>query len=92
MAEAQPHHLLLYEYVPDMAERRGPYREAHLERIAAEREAGRVTLAGAFDPPRGAAILFAGVDREYVEAFANDDPYQRAGLIPSWRVEHWKLV
>lgn len=36
-------HLLLYEYVKGMAERRGPYREAHLARIRYEREAGLVT-------------------------------------------------
>ena len=40
-------YLLLYTYVADMADRRGPYRDAHLERIRAEREAGRVILAGA---------------------------------------------
>ena len=35
---------LFYEYVNDIAERRGPYREAHLERIRAERAAGRIVM------------------------------------------------
>jgi hypothetical protein len=85
-------HLLLYDYVPDMAQRRGPHRDAHLERIKAEREAGHIDTAGAFDPPTGAALVFTGVDREHVEAFAAGDPYQRAGLITAWRVERWNLV
>lgn len=92
MADAAVQHLLLYEYVPDMTERRGPHREAHLERVRVEREAGRIGAAGAFDPPTGAAILFTGVDRPHVEAFVSADPYQRAGLITAWRVERWKLV
>jgi hypothetical protein len=85
-------HLLLYEYVADMAQRRGPHREAHLERIAAEREAGHIGAAGAFDPPTGAAIVFAGVSREHVEAFVAADPYNQAGLITAWRVERWNQV
>lgn len=44
-------YLLLYSYVEDMAERRGPHREAHLERIRAEKEAGRVVMAGALSTP-----------------------------------------
>jgi uncharacterized protein YciI len=45
-------YLLLYTYVEDMAERRGPYRDAHLERIRAEKDAGRVTMAGALGNPQ----------------------------------------
>lgn len=92
MGQAEDHHLLLYEYVPDMAERRGPHRGPHLERIAAEREAGHIGAAGAFDPPTGAAIVFSGVDQAHIEAFVAEDPYQRAGLIASWRIERWKLL
>jgi hypothetical protein len=92
MPDPKAHHLLLYEYVPDMAERRGPHREAHLDRLSGEREAGRITLAGAFDPPTGAALVFKGVSREHVEAFVAADPYNQAGLIAAWRIESWKLV
>jgi uncharacterized protein YciI len=82
--------LLLYDYVEDIVERRAPYREEHLKRIATEREAGRVTMAGPLGaPPRGAAILFKGVDREAVEEFVRQDPYVQAGLVPVWHVERW---
>jgi uncharacterized protein YciI len=87
------HHILFYDYVEDMADRRGPYREAHLERLAAARDAGRVVMAGALgDPPRGAAIVFRGVDPELIEAFTLEDPYVQAGLVTGWRIEPWKLV
>ena len=62
------HHLLLYEYVADMLERRGPYRQEHLARIRAERDAGRIVMAGALgDPPSGGAIVFRGVEPEQIE-------------------------
>jgi uncharacterized protein YciI len=93
MAEKQAHQLLLYEYVEDMAQRRGPYRDAHLERIHAQRDAGKVVMAGALgDPPTGGAIAFKGVERGEIESFVHSDPYVEAGLVRSWRIEPWKLV
>jgi uncharacterized protein YciI len=87
------HHLLLYEYVADMAQRRGAHRGPHLERIRAEQEAGRVIMAGALgDPPTGGAIVFADTPEAEIEAFVAADPYQQAGLITSWRVQPWNLV
>lgn len=92
MADDQTH-LLLYTYVADIAERRGPYREGHLARIHAEREAGRVTLAGALGvPPTGGAIVFTGVDADHIEAFVAEDPYVQAGLVTAHRIEPWTLV
>lgn len=86
-------HLLLYEYVPDILERRGPHREAHLERIREQRAAGRVQLAGALgDPPHGGAIVWHDAEPGEIEAFVREDPYMRAGLITGFRIEPWTLV
>lgn len=87
------HHLLIYDYVDDMAQRRAPHREAHLERIRAEQEAGRLLMAGALgDPPTGGAFVFRDTPAPDIEAFVADDPYMQAGLITNWRVEPWNLV
>lgn len=93
MSNQGEHRILFYEYVDDMVERRGPYREAHLARIGAEREAGRIVMAGALgDPPHGGAVVFLGVPEAEIESFARADPYMEAGLVKSWRSELWKLV
>ncbi|HWF50938.1 MAG TPA: YciI family protein [Solirubrobacteraceae bacterium] len=87
------HHILFYDYVDDILERRGPYREAHLAAIRAGREAGRVVMAGAVgDPPHGAVIVFGDVEPEEIETFARSDPYVEAGLVAAWRVEPWNVV
>lgn len=87
------HHILFYDYVENMAERRTPYREAHLAKIMAEREAGRVTMAGALgDPPHGAAIVFTDLTADHIEAFADSDPYVTAGLVTARRIERWNVV
>ncbi len=86
-------YLLLYTYVEDMADRRGPYREAHLAAIRAERDAGHITQAGALGtPPTGGAIVWKGVTREDIEAFTAADPYVANGLVTAQRIERWNLV
>jgi len=86
-------YLLLYTYVEDMAERRGPYREAHLAGIRAERDAGHITMAGALgNPPTGGAIVWTGVTPQDIEAFTAADPYVVNGLVTSQRIERWNVV
>ncbi len=36
--------------------------------------------------------MFAGVERNHVEAFVAADPYHTAGLITDWRIERWNLL
>ena len=58
-----PHVILLYDYVPDILERRAPHREAHLARIAEWISSGRMLLAGPTgDPPTGALFVLPGED------------------------------
>jgi hypothetical protein len=89
----QDTYLLLYTYVENMAERRVPHREAHLAAIRAERDAGRVSMAGALGtPPTGAAIVWTGVTPEEIERFTAADPYVVNGLVTSQRIERWNIV
>ncbi len=87
------HHILFYDYVPDILDRRPPHREAHLAHVGAQRDAGRVVMAGALgDPPHGAAIVFRDVEPAEIEAFADADPYVVAGLVVARRIEPWNVV
>jgi uncharacterized protein YciI len=84
------HHILFYDYVADIAERRTPHREGHLARI---RESSAILMAGALgDPPHGAAIVFRGALPEEIEEFVAGDPYVQADLVPAWRIEPWNVV
>ena len=85
------HHILFYDYVDDVLERRPAFRPAHLELVRAN---SSIVMAGAIgDPPHGAAIVF-GPDSEPadVEAFASADPYVTGGLVTAWRVVPWMVV
>ena len=87
----EPLHLLVYTYVPDIVERRVPYREGHLALIREYRADDRLVIAGALgDPPHSGLLAFRTAAD--AEAFAAADPYGPAGLVVSWRVEPWAVV
>ena len=82
-------HILFYEYVPDVVERRAPYREGHLGLINRWHDEGRIVMAGGIGDPvhAGMIVLRADDPQAAAEAFVAEDPYQPAGLVTSWRVE-----
>jgi uncharacterized protein len=88
-----PYFALFYDYVPDVVERRAPFRPAHLELYRAWRVSGRLVMGGAVgDPPHGALIVFDVPDDSVVEEFVAADPYVANGIATSWRVEPWAVV
>lgn len=88
----EPYAVLFYDYVDDILERRGPFREAHLEHAAAARDTGTLRYLGALgDPVHGALGVFRATAEE-IEAFVAADPYVVAGLVTSWRVEPWMVA
>lgn len=84
-------HLLVYEYVADMTERRTPHREGHLELIRRYHQDGKLVIAGGIGVPVHGG-LFAFREPNDAEAFAAEDPYVAAGLVTGRRVEPWAVV
>jgi uncharacterized protein len=85
-------HILFYDYVDDLLERRAPHRAEHLAPIKRWHDEGRIGMAGAVgDPPHAGVIVLREEDpesaRAAAEAFVAEDPYHPAGLVTSWRVE-----
>jgi uncharacterized protein YciI len=86
-------YILRYDFVPEIVQRREPFRAEHLSRLREQYERGVVVMAGAAgDPPSHAVIVFRTDDPGAVKAFARDDPYVLNGLVPSWRVDPWNVV
>jgi uncharacterized protein YciI len=88
------HYLLLYEKVPDHAEREPPIRAAHLAHVRAAVSRGELLLGGPLaDPLDGAqALLFRADSAAKAEAFATGDPYVVHGIVNRWRVRPWQTV
>jgi uncharacterized protein len=87
------YYLLFYDVVDHFAERRTPYRDAHLKLARAAADKGELLLGGAFaDPLDGAALVFRAADQSVAERFAANDPYVTAGLVTKWTVRKWTVV
>lgn len=87
------HYLLMYDLAPDYLERRGEFRDEHLQLAWDAQERGEIVIAGALaDPADTAVLLFSGDSPEAAERFAKSDPYVINGLVKSWRVRPWTTV
>lgn len=87
------HYLLFYEVADGYAERRLPFREAHLAHARQSVASGDLVLGGALaDPLDMAVILFRGDSPEAAESFARADPYVLNGLVARWYVRAWATV
>lgn len=85
--------ILAYEYVADVLERRGPYREAHLRLVDSWIADGRLLMAGPIgDPPSGAQFVFSVADPGEIEAFVEADPYVESGIVSARTVAPWTVV
>ncbi len=93
LCAASVHYLLIYEAVPDYAERRVPFRAAHLALARAAVARGELVLGGGLaNPTDGSVLLFVGDSPAGAEAFAAADPYVVNGLVVRWRVREWTTV
>jgi uncharacterized protein YciI len=87
------HYLLFYEAGDDYAERRKPFREAHLRYARDAVTRGELVLGGAFaNPIDGSLLLFRGASSEAAEGFAKSDPYVTNGVVKRWHVREWTTV
>lgn len=84
---------LAYDYVPDVLEKRTPFRPDHLALAREWHAAGKLLLAGAFDPPTdGALFVFRVESPAEVEAFVARDPYVRNAVVTGHRIRPWNVV
>ena len=85
--------MLLYDYVEDMATKRQPFRQQHLELLRGLHGAGQLLMAGAWgETLDGAALLFRVEDAKPIERFVQSDPYVANGLVTRWRIRRWDVV
>lgn len=87
------HYLLFYDVTSDYVERRGEFRDAHLEKAWASVSRGELVMGGALaHPVDGAVLLFRGDSPQAAEDFARADPYVLNGLVTRWGVREWTTV
>eukprot|EP00977_Amphora_coffeiformis_P014883 scaffold4242_cov175-Amphora_coffeaeformis.AAC.7 len=94
---ASTQYLLTYDYIPDVLEKRGPFRAEHLQLAADAVQAGQCTYGGPKAPlePEGAApngALFIFKDLQAAQEFVQKDPYVSGGIVTAHTIEAWTVA
>ena len=86
-------HLLFYEYVDDILEKRNQYRAEHFALALEAVDKGIIEQAGAYqNPTDGATFLFNNCQSSDIEAFVQSDPYYKNGLVTKYSIKEWTVV
>mmetsp|Transcript_22347 Transcript_22347/g.26906 ORF Transcript_22347/g.26906 Transcript_22347/m.26906 type:complete len:137 (+) Transcript_22347:3-413(+) len=87
------HFMLTYTYVPDILEKRGPYRAEHLSLAQAQIDEGNMLMAGPLaEPVDGAMFLWNCDNTDMIEEFVKNDSYVKGGLVPSYTIREWSVL
>jgi uncharacterized protein len=83
--------ILRYDYVSDVLEKRGPYREEHLDLAKRSCISGGPTASTA-DPSTPTGALFVFESSLAATKFKDNDPYVKAGIVTSASIEEWTVA
>jgi len=92
---AATQYLLRYDYIPDVLEKRGPFRGGHLDLANKLIDEGRCLSGGPTGPvnmevPTGALFIFT--DHDAARIFVEQDPYVSNGIVTGHSIEEWNVV
>lgn len=92
---AATQYLLKYDYIPDVLEKRGPFREGHLGLAKQMIEEGTCLSGGptgdvGMEIPTGALFIFT--DEAAAKNFVEGDPYVSNGIVTGHSIEEWNVV
>jgi uncharacterized protein len=90
--EIQTCHVVTATYCEGAAEKRAPYREAHLERVGKLIDAGAVVVAGALGDMSASLLVLAIEGEDAVRAVIESDVYWQNGIWTDYEVKRLNRV
>lgn len=84
-----PKYVMWGSYCENVAEKRAPYRQAHLDRLAMLKESGSLITLG---PTQDLTLVFGvydAVDEAAVRQLIESDPYWENGIWTEYQVKEW---
>lgn len=84
-------YILRYNYSSDVLEKRGPYREQHLDLARRSCISGGPT-ASTVEPDQPTGALFIFETRLAAASFMDNDPYVQAGIVTGAGIEEWTVA
>lgn len=79
-------------YAKGAAQTRGPFREAHLARLAMLSEEGALVLGGAYDDVSASLLVFALESEDAVAAIIESDVYWKNKVWTAYKIRRFNRV
>ena len=76
-------------YCPDALERRGPYRQEHLEGLRRQKDAGTLITLGPTEQSTHVFGIYEADSRDAVESLIRNDVYWREGIWTAYEIHPW---
>ena len=92
MAITEPCYVAECLYARDAAQKRAPFREAHLARVAMLSDEGALLLVGAFDDMSASLLVFAVESEDAATAIIESDVYWKNKVWTSYKIRRLNRV
>jgi uncharacterized protein YciI len=92
MPASEPCYVVEAPYAAGVAEKRAPFREAHLARLAMLSDEGALVMAGAYDDLSGSLLVFALASEDAVAAIVETDVYWKNRVWTSYKIRKLNRV
>ncbi|HEY9627671.1 MAG TPA: YciI family protein [Coleofasciculaceae cyanobacterium] len=84
-----PKYVLWGSYCPDVLEKRAPYRQAHLDRLAELKAAGSLITIGPTKDLTRVFAVYEAVDEAAARQLVEADPYWQNGIWTEYEILEW---
>jgi uncharacterized protein len=82
-------YILLGTYCEDVLEKRAPYRQAHLDGLAQQKQSGVLITIGPTKDLTQCFGIYEAPDESTVRSLVEADPYWQNGIWTSYTVKEW---
>jgi uncharacterized protein YciI len=87
-----PKYVMWGSYCPDVLEKRTPYRQAHLDGLAQQKEAGTLITVGPTKDVTQVFAIYEASDEETVRKLVEADPYWVNRIWTEYQIKEWIQV
>lgn len=84
-----PKYVMWGSYCPDVLEKRAPYRQAHLDGLAKQKQAGVLITIGPTQDLTQCFGIYEADNEATVRQLVESDPYWQNGIWTEYEVKEW---
>ncbi len=87
-----PNYVMWGSYCDNVLEKRAPYRQAHLDRLTQQKEAGVLITMGPTKDVTKVFAIYDADDEATVRQLVESDPYWAGGIWTDYEIHEWVQI